>query len=85
MKRITIILPICIIIMLSGCNDFLDIKPKGEKIPKTVTDFETLLNYESVQKVSDTYPAAFEALKALPFGCKGRSGNAVCMSDRICA
>lgn len=43
--------------MLSGCNDFLDIKPKGEKIPKTVTDFETLLNYESVQKVSDTYPA----------------------------
>ena len=42
--------------MLTGCNDFLDIKPKGEKIPKTVTDYETLLNYESVQKVSDTYP-----------------------------
>ena len=42
--------------MLTGCNDYLDIKPKGEKIPKTVTDYETLLNYESVQKVSDTYP-----------------------------
>ena len=43
--------------MLTGCNDFLDIKPKGEKIPTTVSDYETLLNYESVQKVSDTYPA----------------------------
>ena len=42
--------------MLTGCNDYLDIKPKGDKIPKTVTDYETLLNYESVQKVSDTYP-----------------------------
>ena len=42
--------------MLTGCNDYLDIKHKGEKIPKTVTDYETLLNYESVQKVSDTYP-----------------------------
>ncbi len=43
--------------MLTGCNDYLDIKPKGEKIPTTVRDYETLLNYESVQKVSDTYPA----------------------------
>lgn len=43
--------------MLTGCNDYLDIKPKGEKIPTTVSDYETLLNYESVQKVSDTYPA----------------------------
>lgn len=50
------ILAICVVVMLTGCNDFLDIKPKGEKIPKTVTDYETLLNYESVQKVSDTYP-----------------------------
>lgn len=43
--------------MLTGCNNYLDIKPKGEKIPTTVSDYETLLNYESVQKVSDTYPA----------------------------
>lgn len=43
--------------MLTGCNDYLDIKPKGEKIPTTVSDYETLMNYESVQKVSDTYPA----------------------------
>lgn len=56
MKNVTTILAICVVVMLTGCNDFLDIKPKGEKIPKTVTDYETLLNYESVQKVSDTYP-----------------------------
>ena len=56
MKKVTTILAICVVVMLTGCNDFLDIKPKGEKIPKTVTDYETLLNYESVQKVSDTYP-----------------------------
>ena len=56
MKKVTTILAICVVVMLTGCNDYLDIKPKGEKIPKTVTDYETLLNYESVQKVSDTYP-----------------------------
>ena len=56
MKKVTTILAICVVVMLTGCNDYLDIKHKGEKIPKTVTDYETLLNYESVQKVSDTYP-----------------------------
>lgn len=57
MKRMKIVLAVCVAVMMTGCNDFLDIKPKGEKIPKTVTDFETLLNEESVQKISDTYPA----------------------------
>ena len=57
MKKVTTILAICVVVMLTGCNDYLDIKPKGEKIPTTVSDYETLLNYESVQKVSDTYPA----------------------------
>lgn len=57
MKNVTTILAICVVVMLAGCNDYLDIKPKGEKIPTTVSDYETLLNYESVQKVSDTYPA----------------------------
>ena len=57
MKNVTTILAICVVVMLTGCNDYLDIKPKGEKIPTTVSDYETLLNYESVQKVSDTYPA----------------------------
>lgn len=57
MKNVTTILAICVVVMLTGCNDYLDIKPKGEKIPTTVSDYATLLNYESVQKVSDTYPA----------------------------
>ena len=57
MKRMKTVLAVCVAVMMTGCNDFLDIKPKGEKIPKTVTDFETLLNDESVQKISDTYPA----------------------------
>ena len=57
MKNVTTILAICVVVMLTGCNDYLDIKPKGEKIPTMVSDYETLLNYESVQKVSDTYPA----------------------------
>ena len=57
MKNVTTILAICVVVMLTGCNDYLDIKPKGEKIPTTVSYYETLLNYESVQKVSDTYPA----------------------------
>lgn len=71
MKNVTTILAICVVVMLTGCNDYLDIKPKGEKIPTTVSDYETLLNYESVQKVSDTYPAYFTDDVFLPDVAEG--------------
>ena len=41
MKNVTTILAICVVVMLTGCNNYLDIKPKGEKIPTTVSDYET--------------------------------------------
>lgn len=71
MKNVTTILAICVVVMLTGCNDYLDIKPKGEIIPTTVSDYETLLNYESVQKVSDTYPAYFTDDVFLPDVAEG--------------
>ncbi len=31
---------------LASCDDYLDIVPKGEKIPETLADFEAMLRYE---------------------------------------
>ena len=33
-------------INLTSCNDYLDIVPKGNKIPTTLADFEALLRDE---------------------------------------
>lgn len=32
--------------LLSSCNDYLNIAPKGNKIPTTLADFEALLRDE---------------------------------------
>ena len=41
MKKYLIIFSI---LVLSSCNDFLDVLPKGMVIPKTVEDYELILN-----------------------------------------
>ena len=57
MKTKTIILACWVAgTLLASCDSYLGIKPKGATIPQTAADFETLLNHESVQKVSDVYP-----------------------------
>lgn len=43
-------------ILLFSCDDYLDIKPKGELIPETAKDYETMLNESEVLKASDSYP-----------------------------
>lgn len=43
-------------LLLGSCNDFLDIQPKGELIPETTEDFESMLNYAQLVKGGDTYP-----------------------------
>ena len=43
-------------ILISGCNSYLDIKPKGITIPELVGDFEQLLNYTALIRASPGYP-----------------------------
>lgn len=44
-------------ILFFSCNDFLDIQPKGELIPKTAADYEGMLNYFDLLKSSESYPS----------------------------
>jgi tetratricopeptide (TPR) repeat protein len=50
MKTNTIIIKLLALLALSlsqvSCNDYLDILPKGEKIPTTLADFEAMLRHE---------------------------------------
>ncbi|SKB36745.1 SusD family protein [Sphingobacterium nematocida] len=46
-------------IVFSGCNSYLDVKPKGFTIPELVGDFEQLLNNTSLLR---TLPASFDFL-----------------------
>lgn len=41
----------------SACTDFLSIRPKDALYPKTVTDFENLLNYGELTKTGASFPA----------------------------
>lgn len=43
------------IIVLSGCDKFLDITPKDKFIPVTVTDFENMLNSGTLLNFGDQY------------------------------
>lgn len=43
-------------ILLTSCNDFLSIKPKGKLIPETVSEYEEMLNGTDVIEGSESYP-----------------------------
>lgn len=46
MKHFTYILALAGTLTFSSCNDYLDIVPKGEKVPTTLADYEALLRNE---------------------------------------
>lgn len=46
MKKTTYFFAVLIGILLSSCNDYLNIEPKGSKIPTTLADYEALLRDE---------------------------------------
>ncbi len=52
-----IFLSIAFALLLSGCDDFLGIKPKGSLIPESDKDFEYMLNYAQLLKTGESYPA----------------------------
>ena len=56
MKK-TYLLPLTLALLLSGCSDFLGIKPKGSLIPESDKDFEYMLNYDQLLKAGESYPA----------------------------
>ena len=41
---------------LSACDSYLDIKPKGERIPETASDYRSMLSHSNIQKIGETYP-----------------------------
>jgi hypothetical protein len=57
MKRHTIFngaFIICLIAALCSCSDYLDIKPRGDEVAKTLADYEGLLNSNSLMSLSYT-------------------------------
>ena len=42
---------------LSSCDDWLDIQPKGFTIPEKYTDYELLMNDQSLYRALDVYPS----------------------------
>lgn len=57
MKRYSSLLTLfAALTLLVSCDDYLDIQPKGELIPKTAADYETMLNYPQLLKASESYP-----------------------------
>lgn len=45
------------ILLMSSCNSFLNIKPKGELIPENAEDYEAMLNAGNVLKTAESYPS----------------------------
>lgn len=60
------------IITLSGCDKFLDIKPKDKFIPVTVTDFENMLNSGTLVNFGDQY---WDLMSDDAFLPEGEPGN----------
>lgn len=57
---------------LSGCDKFLDIKPKDKFIPTTVTDFENMLNSGTMVNFGDQY---WDLMSDDAFLPEGEPGN----------
>ncbi len=55
MKKYFNIICLLALFSLGACDDYLDIKPKGEVLPKTATDYERLLNYYDVLKTNASW------------------------------
>lgn len=56
MKKHIFILCLAWAFVLSACDRFLDLKPKGIVIPENFEDYEKLINYAQLLKSSDSYP-----------------------------
>lgn len=44
------------LLLSTGCDSFLNIRPKGSLYPETLADFEALLNNDDLKKSTDVYP-----------------------------
>lgn len=66
MKK-TYLIPLLFGVLLSGCNDFLGIKPKGFLIPETEQDYEYMLNFHHLLKSGESYPAFLTDDAYLPY------------------
>lgn len=51
----TLFLLILFALLSQGCDDFLDVKPKGVSIPEKAEEYEQLLNYQQMTKAVECY------------------------------
>lgn len=57
MKKIFLIFFASAAILFSGCNKYLDVKPKGYTIPEFFDDYQRLLNNSSLYATPTSYPS----------------------------
>lgn len=55
MKRSKLIYILCLCTLLTACNDFLNVQPKGEIVPSTYEDYNSLMGYTLMCKASESY------------------------------
>lgn len=67
MKKILLLPLTTCALLLSGCNDFLGIKPKGALYPETDQDYEYMLNNSDMLKTGESYPAFLTDDAYLPY------------------
>lgn len=56
MRHHIILLGFLSVLLLSSCDSFLDVKPKGIVIPEFFEDYEKLINGSQIMKSSETFP-----------------------------
>lgn len=56
MRKIAYILFVAAVFIFQGCEDFLDVKPKGITIPSKFNDYQKLMANSSLLRVGTNYP-----------------------------
>ena len=51
-----ILATMALVALLCACDSYLDIKPKGERIPETAADYRSMISHPNIQKITETYP-----------------------------
>lgn len=74
-------LTLLIALVVSGCGDFLGIKPKGALIPVTERDYEYMLNYAQLLKTGESYTAFLTDDAYLPYESENPFNQGYIMVD----
>ena len=56
------VLALLLLLLVSSCSDFTDIKPKGKNLLNSTNDLELLLNNEMETKITDFYEVGSDVI-----------------------